>query len=351
MIRKPLFFVSLVILSVQAFAQAPSKGGVLAEVDGEAITSEQVAKSLGEPLARLEEQVYRMKQRKLEQLIDERLLAREAAKRGVSVDKLLEIEVTKKAENVSPEEIDTFYQGNKAHFTGDEAAARKQIESFLQNQKAAARRKVFLQSLKSNAAIQIYLQAPVPFRADVPVDGAPFRGQANAPVTIVEFQDFQCSFCKRVQPTLSQILARYGEKVKLVYRDFPIESLHPDALLAHEAARRAGEQGKFWEYHDILFATAPAASPEQLDAYAKQVGIDVPTFKTCLGSGKYRDAVQKDEDEGARLGVTGTPSFFINGRPFPGAQPLEDFSRVIDEELAAQSKGTASNAAQQSHHP
>ena len=345
MIRKLLFFVSLFIFSAQAIAQTAPKGGVLAEVDGEAITSDQVAKSLGEPLARLEEQVYRMKQKKLDQLIDERLLAREAAKRGVSVEQLLDIEVTKKAENVSPEEVDTFYQGNKAHFSGDEAAARNQIESFLQNQKAAARRKAFLQSLKSSAAIEIYLQPPQPFRADVSVAGAFFRGPSTAPVTIVEFQDFQCPFCKRVQPTLTQIQSRYGDKVKLVYRDFPLESLHPDALRAHEAARCAGEQNKFWEYHDVLFATAPAASPEQLDAYAKQVGIDVPKFKSCLSSGKYLGAIQKDEEEGARLGVSGTPSFFINGRPLPGAQSLEEFDRIIDEELAAQVKGTASNAA------
>ena len=349
--RNILLFVCLIAFDARAFAQTPTKNDVLAEVDGEAITSEQVAMSLGEPLARLEEQAYRMKQKKLEQLIDERLLAREAAKRGVSVEKLLDIEVAKGAEAVSPEEIDTFYQGNKAHFSGEEAAARQQIESFLQNQKVAAKRKAFLQSLRSQAAIQVYLQAPQPFRADVSVDGAPFRGPATAPVTIVEFQDFQCPFCKRVQPTLSQILSRYGDKVKLVYRDFPIESLHPEALLAHEAARCAGEQGKFWEYHDVLFGNAPAASPEQLDAYAKQVGIDVPTFKSCLSSGKYRDAIQKDEHEGVQLGVTGTPSFFINGRSLPGAQSLEEFARIIDEELAAKSKGTANSAAQQSQHP
>jgi protein-disulfide isomerase len=152
-------------------------------------------------------------------------------------------------------------------------------------------------------------------------------------VTIIEFTDFHCQFCSRVQATLNQLLARFGDKLKHVYRDFPIDQLHPQARNAAEAARCANEQGKFWEYHDMLFANPADASMEKLKIYAQVVGLDLPAFEQCLTSGKYQAAVQKDIEEGTRVGVTGTPAFFINGRLISGAQPLETFVRVIEEEL------------------
>ena len=153
-------------------------------------------------------------------------------------------------------------------------------------------------------------------------------------MTIVEFSDFQCPFCKQVVPTLTQVRSRYGEKVKLVYRDFPIDGLHPQARKAAEAARCAQDQGKFWDYHDALFANAPKLSLGQLKTYAQQVGLDLPSFERCLASGTHAAAVQKSVDEGIRLGVTGTPAFFINGEFVSGAQPVESFARVIERELA-----------------
>jgi protein-disulfide isomerase len=124
-------------------------------------------------------------------------------------------------------------------------------------------------------------------------------------VTIVEFSDFHCPFCKRVVPTLAQLETQYGDKVKLIFRDFPIDQLHPGARQAHEAARCVSEQGKFWAYHDLLFAHAPKTSPEQLKAYAQDVGLDLPAFEQCVSSGKYQTTVQQDIDEGTRAGVTG----------------------------------------------
>ena len=171
-------------------------------------------------------------------------------------------------------------------------------------------------------------------------EGAPFKGGAHAAVTIREFQDFHCPFCRRVQPTLTQLATRYGDRLKLVYRDFPIDSLHPQARKArkarkaHEAARCANHQEKFWPYHDALYVKAPTAGLDDLKAIAAEAGLDVETFERCLAAGTYRSAVQKDLDEGTRLGVLGTPTFFINGRVISGAQPLESFARIIDEELA-----------------
>ena len=167
------------------------------------------------------------------------------------------------------------------------------------------------------------------------VDGAPFKGTAKAPVTIVKFEDFHCPFCKQVQQTLAQLLSRYSKEVKIVHRDFPIDSLHPQARKGHEAARCANDQGKFWIYHDKLYANAPKADTEDLKAYAKEAGLDLVAFERCLSEGKYQGAVQKDVEEGTRIGVSGTPTFFINGRLFSGAQSLEAFVRVIEEELAS----------------
>ncbi len=300
-----------------------------------AITTEEVEKALGAQLMRLEEQIYIMKRQQIEALINERLLEREAKKRGISVSALLDAEVTSKVSLVTEQEVEAFYQANKARLRGEEATLREQIRAHLQHQKLAAQRDAFLKSLRSQARVVVYLKPPPVFRADVTVEGAPLKGPATAPVTIVKFDNFQCPFSKRAQPTLAQLLSRYGDRVKLVHKDFPIDQLHPLARKAHEAARCANEQGKFWAYQDILYVNAPKASPENLKAYAREAGLDVEDFEQCLTSGKYQAAVQKDVEEGTRLGVTGTPTFFINGRLLSGAQPLESFVRIIEEETGA----------------
>ncbi len=325
----------LLVLAALALLLAPGLASAepLAEVDGQVITSEEVENALGAALTRLQEQLYTLKRQKVEALIDDRLLAKEAARRGISLAALLDAEVVSKVGLVTEQEIERFYQANKSRLQGDEATAREPIRGYLQNQKLQAQREAYLKTLRSQAKIVVHLKPPPVFRAEVSTEGAPFRGAAAAPVTIVEFQDFHCPFCKRVQGTLGELLARYGDKVKLVHRDFPIDGLHPQARRLHEAARCANEQGKFWPFHDLLYARSPA-KPEQLQASAQEVGLNLPAFEQCVASGKYRAAVQRDVDEGVRLGITGTPSFFINGRQLTGAQPLENFAAAIDEELA-----------------
>jgi protein-disulfide isomerase len=296
----------------------------LAEVNGEAITAKDLEDALGMKLAKLKEQIYSLQSQKLDALITQRLLAQEAAKRGMTVAELLDAEVTDQVGLVTDAEVETFYQ----------AGIREEIRASLKKQKLAAQRKLFLGSLRSNGQVQINLHPPPVIRVAVSIDGAPIRGMAEAPVTLVEFSDFHCPFCKRVQPTLEQVLERYPQKVKLVFRDFPLDKLHPQARGAAEAARCAKEQGKFWEYHDLLFTNAPKASSEDLETYAEKAGLEVKEFQSCLSDGGHQAAVQKDVEEGARLGITGTPMFFINGRPLSGALPLERFVQVIEEELA-----------------
>lgn len=306
----------------------------LAEVNGDAITARELEQAIGAKLSQLEEQIYQLKRRELDIIIADRLFAQEAAKRHISVPELLDAEITAKVALVAEQEIEAFYQANKARVRGDAATARPQIRAHLQQQKIFARRDEFVASLRSQAKVVVRLEPPPAIRVEVVTEGAPARGAADAPVTLVEFSDFHCPFCKQSQATLKQVLERYPGKVKLVYLDFPLDQLHPQARGAAEAARCARDQGKFWEYHDLLFAQPPQGTPEVLRRFAEQVGLDASAFDRCLSSGVHREAVQRDIDEGIRLGITGTPAFFINGRPVLGARQLDTFTQVIEEELA-----------------
>ena len=310
-----------------------------AELAGNSVSIEDLDKAIGAPLAKLQEEIYQLRRQKLEILINEKLLAQEAAKRGISVPALLDQEVTNKVSLVTEQEIETFYQANKSQFKSDDSAVREQIRGHLQNRKLVLAREEFLQSLRSQTPVTVHLQAPPVFRAQVRADGGPVKGSANAPITIVKFEDFHCPFCKRVQPTFNELLAKYDGKVKLVHRDFPLDQLHAQARGAHEASRCAEEQGKFWAYHDILYTNAPKAAPDQLKAYASEIGLDTASFEQCLKAGKYKATVQQDVEEGMRAGVTGTPAFFINGRMLSGAQPIEKFVQIIEDELSRAESG------------
>jgi protein-disulfide isomerase len=227
-----------------------------------------------------------------------------------------------------------FYKSNKPRIPVDLNKVREQIRGYLRNKKIEAQKALFFKSLRSKAKVVTYVKAPPVFRADISVAGEPFKGAEKAPLTVVKFEDFQCPFCKQVQPTFNELLSRYNGKVRLVHKDLPLESIHPQARQAAEAARCAYEQGKFWEYHDKLYATSPKASGDDLKSYAKEVGLNVDSFDRCFTSGKYKAVVQQDLNEGVQLGLTGTPTIFINGREISGNQSLEAFEAIIDEELA-----------------
>jgi protein-disulfide isomerase len=165
------------------------------------------------------------------------------------------------------------------------------------------------------------------------VKGSPALGSTDAEVEIVEFSDFQCPFCSRVWPTLQQVREEYGDDVRIVFKHLPLR-IHPKAPAAHAAAEAAHRQGKFWEMHDAIFANPRELSPEQFEKYAQEIGLDVAKFKTDVASPDVKARVDADQSEAAKLGVSGTPSFFINGRYLSGAQPFEEFKKRIDEELA-----------------
>lgn len=308
-----------------------------ARVRDEVITFEELEQAVSVGLAQIEQQRHALLSQRLEELIEERLLTQEAKKRGVTVEELLKTEVYAHAPRVTETEVAAFLAKNRAHFSSsDEVELRLRIWDYLRSARLSERRQAYVRTLRAGSEIAVYLKEPAAARVNISSERGHARGSTKAAVAIVEFSDFQCQFCRAVLPVIRQIVDKYESKVKWVFRDFPIAAIHPAALKAHEAARCAGAQGKFWEYHDVLFERSPAHSLPELKQYAQELGLDKSAFAACLDQGAYRTEVNNDIQEGIRLGLSGTPTFFVNGRVLVGAQPLEAFERLIQLELAEQ---------------
>jgi protein-disulfide isomerase len=303
----------------------------VATVAGEAITSAQVEAEAGGQLAAIRNQEYETKRRVVDSIIAKKLLAAEAKARGISQEDLEKQEIDAKAGTVSDEEIKAQYEQVKARIPPNitEADALKRIGDSMRQQKVQARRTEFIKQLRDKSSVKVMLDPP---RIAVQPGDGPAKGPKTAPVTIVEFSDFQCPFCSRVVPTLKKVEETYGDKVRVVFRDFPLP-MHPNAPKAAEAGVCANEQGKFWEMHDAMFANQNSLQPDDLKKKAAELGMNAEKFGQCLDSGKAQEIVKQNQKDGETYGVSGTPAFFINGRMMSGAQPYEDFAKVIDEEL------------------
>jgi protein-disulfide isomerase len=325
----------LLVAGAAALAQAPDPpAGAAGRVGDEVISMTELEQSAAADLARLDQQRQELLMGKLDQLIADRLLDREAKRRGVSVEALVREEIEAKTPPVTDAEIGAFIAQNRARLRQpDSPELRGKVAEYLQQQGAGQRRETYLGTLRAQTPVQVYLKEPEPIRVKVDSTVGFARGPREAPVTVVEFSDFQCPYCRAVIPTLKQVAARYPDRVRWVFRDFPLEAIHPEAPLAHEAARCAGEQDKFWPYHDLLFEQTDLA-PAALKRYASQLGLDEAAFGQCLDSRRHRAAVNADVQAGQRLGVNGTPTFFVNGRPLVGNLPVAEFQRAIDRELA-----------------
>jgi len=191
-----------------------------------------------------------------------------------------------------------------------------------------------IHSRPANPSAPARLTGPDPDKVyAVNTEGAPVEGPKSAAVTIVEFSDFQCPFCARVDPTVKQLQDVYKDNVQIVWKHYPLTSIHRNAMAAALAAEAAHSQGKFWQFHDKLFASQSNLSPDQMTQYAKELGLDTAKFEADLTSPEIRKHVTDDMSEANRLGVTGTPVFFVNGHFLSGAQPLAGFAKVINSEL------------------
>jgi protein-disulfide isomerase len=209
---------------------------------------------------------------------------------------------------------------------------KDQIVAALKHQNVERARQAYFEDLRQASDVAVMLQPP---RVQVAGDPSRELGASDAPVTIVEFADFECPFCQKATPMLQELLTKYKGQVRLTFRDFPLEEIHPGAQRAAEAARCATDQGKFWQFHDMLFAHPGKVAEEDLRQYAVSVGLDAKQFNSCLRDGKFKAQVEQDFKAAVDAGVSGTPAFFINGVFFNGLPQLSTLEATIDDELAS----------------
>jgi protein-disulfide isomerase len=320
---------------------APAPSRRIAVVDGKEISEAEVEAAVQNRLIALKSQEYKLKRQAVEEAIDRILLDREAARRGISVQQLTEKEIEGRIRPATEEQLRAIYESTKDKY-GDksEAEVLKQIENNLRQARINLRRSDFLKDLRSTSAVQMFLDPP---RIKVNSEDTRARGPQTAPVTIVEFADFQCPFCGRTAETIKQLEQTYAGQIRVVFRDFPLD-FHQNAAKAAEAASCAQDQGKFWQMHDKLFANQTNLKVADLKKYAAEIGLDPDQFSQCLDAAKYSKKWQADRDEGISYGISGTPTFFVNGRMLSGAAPFQDFALLIDEELQRAGASKASTS-------
>jgi protein-disulfide isomerase len=316
----------------------PAPGDVVATVGATSFTLAQVdEKALEQSTStfggmKLSQALYEARRSAIDDLVDDALIDQDAKARGLARDAAIAQDITAKISTVTDADIASWFADNQARVQGATLAqAHDAIGSFLLQQRTQTARQAYVDRLRGKATVRVALNPP---RQVVPTDGRPSKGPANAAVEMIEFSDFQCPFCLHAFPTVNQVLATYGDRIHLVYRHYPLPN-HPNARPAAEASQCAAEQGKFWLYHDRLFGDQSHLAEADLKQHAAQLGLDTARFNACVDSHKYKNDVDADVRAGNDAGVTGTPAFFINGRALSGAQPFEEFKRLIDEELAA----------------
>jgi protein-disulfide isomerase len=318
-------------------AQKQDPSTPVAKIAGKVVTAGELDELVKKDLTQLEqqyqEQRYQLRRNALEAMLRQRAFDDRAKAKGVTRDELVNQEVVAKIPEPSEEEIRALYDRAKAG--GQQLPPLDQVKGdiarFIKNQKGQGALAEYYDQLKKEMAIEILLPPYEPPKVAVDATG-PSKGPQNAPVTIVEFSDYECPYCVRAEETVKEVLATYPGKVRLVYRDYPLP-MHAKAPKAAEAAHCAADQGKYWEMHDKLLANAQKLDVSDLKAHAREVGLDGGKFDQCLDSSEKAKVVEGHKKAGEEAGVSGTPAFFINGRPLSGAQPLDAFKKVIDEEL------------------
>jgi protein-disulfide isomerase len=319
-------------LSVTAFADqaGPDQRGsaVVAEINGHQLTQADLEQKQAGKLLQARYDFYQTQRAALEQLIDGQLLEMQAQREGLSVEQLIQRDIISHVKDLTEDQIQVFHEGMKTNEPLE--ATREKIVATIRQIRLTKARDAYLQSLREQATVRIALTPP---KTVVAVDEAPRRGPQDASVLIVEFADYECPYCQRSVADLKKIQAEFPGKVTLAFKDFPLP-MHRSAQKAAEAAGCAGRQGKFWDFHDTMFANAQKLEPLHLKEYARTLKLDVASFDQCLDAGEQAEAVRKDLAQAQRLGLTGTPSFFINGHFLSGAVQYSTLREIVEQQLA-----------------
>ena len=327
-----LLFISafLALTAAAQNADTPKPKQAVATVGDQTIYDTDLASSVEGQLQPLRSQEYDIKRKALDNLVEQKMLENAAKAKGITTEQLLHNEVDSKVKEPNDDVIQGYYLAQSARLNRPlDDALKTQLRQAIKNSQLQQLRQDYMKQLRAENKVVVLLSPP---RVQVASDSKRLRGNTKAPVMIVEFSDYQCPYCHQVEPTVKDILAKYGDKVSLSYRDYPLSTIHPYAMIAAEASRCAEEQGKFWEYHDQLFA-ASSLEKNSLVEYARNLKLDDKQFESCLTSEKYKADIDKDQLEGRNAGVNGTPGFFINGVFVNGAKPESEFTSVIDDEL------------------
>ncbi len=310
-------------------------------VNGEWISIKEVEDAAAEDLqslefrrAQFEQQLKRDRQSAIEDTLDkiirDRLLSAEAKKRNISADELIAIQVDGAVAAPTDEAIVQFYNANKSEMPGTLAESAAKIREYL--------RGLSRQTIFDNFIARLYKEYDVksfvePERTLIATNGQPSKGPVNAPVTLVEFADFECPYCGALFPTLQKIEADFKDKLRIVYLQFPLETIHSRAGKAAEASLCANEQGKFWQMHDAMFSDQANLTVDDLKQKASQLALNAEMFNACLDSGKSLAEIRSDLTAGLQAGVSGTPAMFINGRFLQGSVPYGEIQKLIEDEL------------------
>jgi protein-disulfide isomerase len=312
-----------------------NQSDVVAKVAGTVITEEELETPIASRIYDLEKQIYQTKSQRLEKMIAEKVLEEEAGRRKIASKQLLNDAVLSKGVEVSDEEVNRYLLENRnrmQNWSGSMGDLRNRIKAFLQHRKSQEKVMEYARSLHEQYGVTIYLKKPQPPHVKVDVEGNQAMGPSDALVKVVEFSDYQCPVCRQSHEVVSKIREVYRGRIQWIFKDYPLK-MHEYAERAAEAARCAADQGKFWEYQDVLFAADGELTSNRLHDYAVQLGLNADRFEQCLEHGTYKKAVEQDVVEGKRVGVDGTPSFMINGRLISGFIALDRFKMMIDEEL------------------
>jgi protein-disulfide isomerase len=315
-------------------ATPKDRATVIATTDGASVTLGDVEDELRSLLYATRFGAYVGAKAILDEKIDDALIAQEASRRGIAVDALVAGEVTPKVRAVTPADVSKYYEENQQRFVDQALAdAEGDIRSILHREAVAAAKRELAAPLRKTARIQVYLAEPVAPIYSIDVTDRPMRGNPSAAVTLVEFYDFECPHCGAAQPMIEALLKEYGDRIRVVAFSFPLSN-HPHAFMAAEAAEAARAQGKYWQYAALLFANGSSLSVEKFGQLASQLGLDRARFDRALEAGTFNEHVARDMRDGWRLGVVGTPWYFVNGKAIADNSPAA-MRAALDAALAA----------------
>ena len=313
----------------------PPKPGVVARIGGEEITEEALIGDEKLEFLDLRKREYELKMNQLNKLLVERLIGAEAKAANMSLPDYIDKKVASGEVKISEADYKKFVAEKKIPESQLNPQVKERIMQYLQQMKKQDMVSAHIAKLTKSTPVEVYFNKPK-MQIQVEAGDSAYMGSKDAKVTIVEFSDFQCPFCSRAAETVTAIKKKYGNKVKVAFKHFPLP-MHKEARPAHEASLCVNEQSmdKFWKYHDVLFKNQDKLDVASLEKYAKDVGADVKKWKECFDAKKYASTVDRDMQYGEKTGVRSTPTFFVNGQLLAGALPIEAFSEIIDEELAA----------------